>query len=134
VLLPRGQHYLKNSLQFVHVDDVARLITYLLYRPASDPLVMILNVAGRGDPVTVEKCIDLAQARVKVVPTRATFEIALKYFWKAGISAIPPEAAPYLLGSYTVDTSRLQRLLADDYPRVIQYTVEEALRDSFATS
>jgi nucleoside-diphosphate-sugar epimerase len=134
VLLPRGKQYLGNRLQFVHVDDVARLITYLLYRPASDPPVLVLNVAGRGEPLTVEQCIQIAHARLKVAPSRATFQMALKYLWKIGTSAIPPEAAPYLIGSYTVDTSRLQQLLGTDYSKVIQYTVEEALRDSFATN
>jgi nucleoside-diphosphate-sugar epimerase len=132
VMLPRGQQYLKHSLQFVHVDDVARVITYLLYRPNTDPLVTILNVAGRGGSLTVEQCLAIAQARLRVVPTRAAFQVALKFLWKAGVSSIPPEAAPYLLGSYTMDTTRLERMLGDDYPRVIQYTVEDALRDSFA--
>ena len=51
--------------------------------------------------------------------------------WKFGISSIPPDALPYLIGSYTMDTSRLQQFLGAEYPRVIQYTVEDALRDSF---
>ena len=36
-----------------------------------------------------------------------------------------------MLGSYTMDTGRLQQFLGGDYEHVIQYTVEEALRDSF---
>ena len=132
LLLPRGQQYLQNKLQFLHVDDLARLITYLLYRPTSDPPLTILNVAGRGDSLTVEQCRQIAHAELKVVPTRAAMRLMLKFFWKMGVSSIPPDAMPYLLGSYTMDTSRLQEFLGADYPRVIQYTAEEALRDTFA--
>jgi nucleoside-diphosphate-sugar epimerase len=131
VMLPKGQQYLSNTLQFVHVDDMARLITYLLYRPASDPLVTVLNVAGRGAPLTLQQCIDIAHAPIKLVPTRAAAQIALRFMWKTGLTSVPPEAIPYLFGSYTMDTSRLQGMLGEDYPRVIQYTVEEALRSSF---
>ena len=132
LLLPRGQQYLQNRVQFLHVDDLARLITYLLYRPATDPPITILNVAGRGDSLTIEQCRQIAHAEVKVVPTRAAMRIMLKFLWKTGVSSVPPDAMPYLLGSYTMDTSRLQQFLGTDYPRVIQYTTEEALRDTVA--
>jgi nucleoside-diphosphate-sugar epimerase len=132
LLLPRGKEYLGNKVQFVHVDDMARLITYLLYRPASDPAVTILNVAGRGEAVTFERCAEIAQAEVKRAPNRATFVFALRALWKLGISSIPPEAAPYLIGSYTMDTTRLQEFLGPHYPDVIHYTIEDALRDTFA--
>ena len=55
----------------------------------------------------------------------------LRLLWKWGISSIPPEALPYMIGSYTMDTSRLQQFLGADYTRVMHYSVEEALRDSF---
>jgi hypothetical protein len=51
--------------------------------------------------------------------------------WKWGISSIPPEALPYMTGSNTVDTTRLQQFLGPDYSRVMRYAVEDALRDSF---
>ena len=51
--------------------------------------------------------------------------------WKFGISSIPPDALPYLIGSYTMDTSRLQQFLGAEYPRIIRYTIEDALRDCF---
>jgi nucleoside-diphosphate-sugar epimerase len=132
LLFPRGQQYLQNRLQFLHVDDLARLITYLLYRPETDSPLTILNVAGRGDPLTVEQCRQIANAQIKVVPTRSAMRMVLRFLWKTGVSAIPPDAMPYLLGSYTMDTSRLQQFLGADYPRVIQYTAEDALRDTFA--
>lgn len=132
VLLPRGKEYLGKQFQFVHVDDMARLMTYLLDRPASDPPVTVLNVAGRGEPLTLEACARMANATVKRVPNRMVLDLALRMMWKLRISSIPPEALPYLIGSYTMDTSRLQQFLGPDYPAVIRYTNEEALRDTLA--
>ncbi len=134
LMLPRGTKYLEKHFQFVHVDDMARLLTLLLYRPDNDPLLTIMNVAGRGDAITIQRCAEIAQATIKRAPTRAAFRTVLRLLWKFGISSIPPEALPYLIGSYTMDTTRLQEFLGDDYPRVIQYTVEDALRDSFNSS
>ena len=37
IMLPRGKKYDDRRFQFVHVDDVARLLVYLLHRPHSDP-------------------------------------------------------------------------------------------------
>ena len=36
-----------------------------------------------------------------------------------------------MVGSYTMDTTRLQRLLGKDFERVIHYTSEGALMDCF---
>lgn len=132
LLLPRGKEYLGKKVQFVHVDDMARLLTYLLYRPTTDPPMTILNVAGRGESLTFGRCAEIAHAEVKRAPNKAAFTFALRALWKLGISSIPPEAAPYLIGSYTMDTTRLQQFLGQHYPDVIRYTVEEALRDTFA--
>jgi len=131
LMLPRGAKYLEKRFQFVHVDDVARLLTLLLYRPDTDPPVTVMNVAGRGEPITVARCAEIAGATIKRAPSRAAFRYVLRLLWKFGITSIPPEALPYLIGSYTMDTTRLQHFLGADYPRVIQYTVEDALRDSF---
>ena len=35
-MLPIGQQYLDNRIQFVHVDDVARLITHILRKTEPD--------------------------------------------------------------------------------------------------
>jgi nucleoside-diphosphate-sugar epimerase len=131
LMLPRGEKYLENRLQFLHVDDMARLLVLLLNRPNTDPPITIMNVAGRGESLTIQQCAELAQATIKRVPTRAAFRAVLRFLWTLGISSIPPEAMPYMLGSYTMDTGRLQQFLGADYPRVIQNTVEDALRDSF---
>jgi nucleoside-diphosphate-sugar epimerase len=134
LMLPRGARYLQKRLQFLHVDDMARLLVVLLNRPETDPPVTIMNVAGRGEPLTVQRCAEIAQATIKRVPTRAAFRAVLRFLWRFGISSIPPDAWPYLIGSYTMDTTRLQQFLGPDYPRVIEYTAEEALRDSFKSS
>ena len=131
LMLPRGAKYLEKRFQFVHVDDMARLLTVLLYRPDTDPPVTVLNVAGRGEPIPIKRCAEIAGATIKRAPSRALFGSVLRYLWKFGISSIPPQALPYLIGSYTMDTTQLQQFLGADYPRVIQYTVEDALRDSF---
>lgn len=132
LLLPRGKEYLSKKVQFVHVDDMARLLAYLLYRPATDPAVTVLNVAGRGEALTFERCAEIAHAAVKRAPNRAAFALVLRTLWKLGITSIPPEAAPYLIGSYTMDTGRLQEFLGAHYPDVITHTIEDALRDTFA--
>ncbi|HSB74046.1 MAG TPA: NAD-dependent epimerase/dehydratase family protein, partial [Terriglobales bacterium] len=56
-MLPLGRGYREKLFQFVHVDDVARLIAHILRRSARDPQLTILNVAGRGNPITVGECI-----------------------------------------------------------------------------
>jgi nucleoside-diphosphate-sugar epimerase len=130
LMLPYGRKYLDKQFQFVHVDDVARLLLCLLHRPQTDPPVTILNVAGRGESVTIQRCAEIANAEIKRVP-RAVCRPILGALWKWGISSIPPAALPYMIGSYTMDTTRLQHFLADQYPRIIQYSIEDALRDSF---
>jgi len=132
VVLPRGRKYVEQCFQFVHVDDMARLIAYVLRRPHSDPPLTMLNVAAHGDPLSMEACIDIAQAEVTRIPSRAVCRLVAGTLWKWGMSSIPPEALPYLIGSYIVDTTRLQQFLGPEYPNVIRYSVEEALRDSFA--
>jgi UDP-glucose 4-epimerase len=134
LLLPWGKQYPGKQFQFVHIDDVARLLVYLLQRPHSDPPVTVLNVAGRGEPVTIQDCAEIAQIRIRRVPNRAACRAILRTLWKRGISSVPPEALPYMIGSYTMDTTRLQEFLGADYSRVIQYSVKDALRDSFVHS
>jgi nucleoside-diphosphate-sugar epimerase len=131
LMLPRDPRYLEKRFQFLHVDDMARLLTFLLYRPDSDPAMTIMNVAGRGDSLTIARCAEIAHATIKRAPSKAVFRTVLRLMWKFGISSIPPDALPYLIGSYTMDTGRLQNFLGADYQRVIQYTVEDALKDSF---
>ena len=134
ILLPYGDRYLRQLLQFIHIDDMARLIAWTLRQPERDhlPKTTVLNVAGRGEALTVAEAIDIAQARVKRLPTRGMCRRALRVLWNLGLSGVPPEALPYMLGPCTMDVSRLQCLLGHGYQQVIRFTMREALADSFA--
>ncbi len=94
----------------------------------------ILNVAAHGEPLTIQDCADIAHATIRRVPGRAGCRLVLNTLWKRGISSIPPDALPYLIGSYTMDTTRLREFLGPDYPQVFRYSVEEALKDCFVQS
>lgn len=133
-MLPLGRRYRDKLFQFVHVDDVARLIAHILRRTARDPQLTVLNVAGRGQPLSVGECIRRSGNRFLPVPTRAMFGAVLRALWKLNISGIPPEVVPYMTGSYIMDTSQLQSFLGPQYEEVIQFTIEQALEDSFRTN
>lgn len=131
-LLTPGKKYRENRWQFVHVDDVARLIAWILKRPASHKGdLTILNVAGRGEPITFEEVAALGHARVMQVPGKWAMREMMRLMWNRGVSAVPPEAAPYLFGSCLADTGRLKQVLGSDYEKVIQYSVATALQDTF---
>jgi nucleoside-diphosphate-sugar epimerase len=130
-MLPYGQRYLENQLQFVHVDDMARLLAWILQREPEARRLTILNIAGRGEPLTFARCIEMAHAKLVRVPGQWAMRIVLEFLWKTGISAIPPEAVPYMSGQYTMNTDRLKKFLGDDYEKVIRYTVADAFLDSF---
>ena len=112
---------------------MARLIAHILRRNARDPQLTILNVAGRGQPLTLGECIRRSGNRLLPVPSRLLFGAVLRALWRLNISGIPPEVVPYMTGSYTMDTSRLRSFLGDDYEEVIRFTIEDALEDSFRT-
>lgn len=131
-ILSPNRRFLENRFQFVHVDDMARLIAHILRLPIKRKNnLTILNVAGRGESITVEQAAHIAQAKIVSVPGRAAMELAVRTAWKLGISGVPPEALPYLVGSYTMNTSRLKAFLGDDYDKVIQHTNSAALEDTF---
>ena len=130
-MLPRGQQYLDNKIQFIHVDDMARLIRHILQREPETQRLTILNVAGRGEPLTFAKCIEMARAKLVRVPGKWVMRQVLAFLWKQQISAIPPEAIPYMTGQYIMNTDRLRRFLGPEYEHVIRYTVTDAFADSF---
>jgi nucleoside-diphosphate-sugar epimerase len=131
-MLPYGQRYLDNKIQFVHVDDMARLLAYIINKtePEAQRLT-ILNVAGRGEPLTFAQCIAMAHANLLQVPGKWAFRQVLELLWSFGISAIPPEATPYMTGQYIMNTDRLRRFLGEDYENVIRSTITDAFADSF---
>lgn len=133
-MLPSGNKYLQHRIQFVHVDDVARLIAFILNKnqPESQRLT-VLNVAGRGSALTYEQCLRLAKAKVVRVPTEHLFHLALRILWAIKLSTIPPDVAPYMTSDTVMDTSRLQEFLADNYEHVIRYPIADAFADCFRT-
>ena len=130
-MLPRGQHYLDCKIQFIHVDDMARLVAYILHRDPEPQRLTILNVAGRGEALTFGRCVEMAGAKLVRVPGKMAMRLVLEYLWKRQISAIPPEALPYMSGEYIMNTDRLRRFLGGEYEHVLQYTIEDAFADSF---
>jgi nucleoside-diphosphate-sugar epimerase len=134
-MLPYGKKYLENRIQFVHVDDMARLVAAVVHKtePEAQRLT-VLNVAGRGEALTFAQCIEMAHAKLVRVPGKWAFLQVLRVMWKFGISAIPPEAVPYMTGQYIMNTDRLHRFLGEDYENVIRYTIRDAFADSFSTA
>jgi nucleoside-diphosphate-sugar epimerase len=130
-MLPRGKKYLDNRLQFIHVDDMARLLHHILQREPEPQRLTVLNVAGSGEPLTFAQCIEMAQAKLIRVPGRWAMRQVLRFLWKQRISAIPPEAVPYMTGEYIMNTDRLRRFLGPEYEHVIRYSIRDAFADSF---
>ncbi|MBV9608358.1 MAG: NAD-dependent epimerase/dehydratase family protein [Acidobacteria bacterium] len=130
-ILPFGEKYMATKFQYIHVDDVARLMAYLLRREPSPAGLKILNVAGRGESLSFRRCAQIAGAKVVRVPGKFLCRLLLEIGWKIGAACVPPQAVPYFTGTYTMDTTRLQKFLGKDYEDVIRYTVEDALADSF---
>ena len=128
-MLPYGQKYLDNRIQFIHVDDMARLIAWILKREPEAQRLTILNVAGRGEAMSFAQCIQLAHAKLVRVPGMWAMHQVLKFFWNRKISSIPPDAIPYMTGQYTMNTDRLKNFLGGDYERVIEKTSQEAFTD-----
>lgn len=131
LLLPFGKQYPLTRFQFLHVDDIARLIAWLLRRKEDRRELNIFNVAGRGEPITIAHAAAIANSKTVRLPGRFTCAAVLRLLWNLGISGIPPEAFPYMVGTFLMDCSRLERLLGAEYSQVIRYTVEEGVRDTF---
>src|SRR5438874_4601821 len=131
-LLPSGKQYLQNRVQFVRVDDVARIISFILKKsePEAQRLT-ILNVAGRGQPLSYEECISVAKAKLIRVPGETLFALALRFLWKLKISTIPPDIVPYLTSDTVMDTLRLAEFLGPEYKDVVRYSCSEAFADCF---
>jgi nucleoside-diphosphate-sugar epimerase len=129
-MMPRGKQYLENKIQFVHVDDMARLIAHILQRDPEAQRLTILNVAGRGDALTFGKCIEMAKAKLVRVPGKWAMRVVLKILWKRKVSAIPPEAMPYMTSEYIMNTERLKKFLGSEYEAVMKFSIVDAFADS----
>jgi nucleoside-diphosphate-sugar epimerase len=130
-ILPRGQQYLDNKIQFVHVEDVARLMRHILQREPETQRLTVLNVAGRGEPLTFGRCIETARAKLLRVPGKWAMRQALTFLWWQKISTIPPDALPYMTGQYIMNTDRLRRFLGPEYEHVIRHSIADTFADSF---
>jgi nucleoside-diphosphate-sugar epimerase len=133
-MLPNGQKYLNNRLQFIHVDDMARVLHHILQREPEPQRLTVLNVAGSGEPLTFAQCIQMAQAKLIRVPGKWVMRQILRFLWNQKISAIPPQALPYMTGEYIMNTDRLRRFLGPEYEHVIRYSIRDAFLDSFQAS
>jgi hypothetical protein len=111
---------------------MARLIAHILHRDPEAQRLTILNVAGRGEPLTFGQCIEMAQAKLVRVPGKWAMKLALQFLWKQQISSIPPEALPYMTGEYIMNTDRLRSFLGGEYENVMRSTIVDAFADSFA--
>jgi nucleoside-diphosphate-sugar epimerase len=131
-MLPSGEQYLRNKIQFVHIDDVARLIVFVLRKSGPEAQrLTILNVAGRGEPLTYDQCVHMANAKLIRVPSEKLFRLVLQLLWATKISTIPPDVAPYMTSDTVMDTTRLQQFLSAEYKNVIRYPMAEAFRECF---
>ena len=93
----------------------------------------LLNVAAPGEPISLARSAEIAHAQLQRAP-RWLMKFMLRRMWNSGFSAIPPEALPYMVGSYTMNTRRLEKFLGPEYRQVMQHDVEAALADSFVKS
>jgi nucleoside-diphosphate-sugar epimerase len=118
-----------NTFQYVHVDDVARVFHWTLeyFAPAQ---LKIINLAGRGPSIAFAECAQLAGTPVVHLPSEKSVVAALRLLWAIGLSGVPPTAIPYFLGSYTMNTAKLQNELGSDYENIVRYTTRDALLDS----
>jgi nucleoside-diphosphate-sugar epimerase len=130
LMIPFGRHSVEKLFQFVHIDDMARLLAHLVRRETAPGSITVLNVAGRGSALTLAQVAEIANAKLWRSPRWFT-RMMLKFLWKMEVSTVPPDALPYMIGSYTMDTARLKKFLGADYERVIRYTIQDALADSF---
>jgi nucleoside-diphosphate-sugar epimerase len=131
-MLPSGDKYLQNRIQFVHIDDVARLIAFILNKTEPEGRrLTILNVAGRGGPLTYEQCVRLAKAKLVRVPTEKLFALVLRILWAIKLSTIPPDVAPYMTSDTVMDTSRLEEFLGREYENIVRLPIADAFAECF---
>lgn len=131
--LPWGKQSLENRIQFVHVDDMARVISYIAHKSEPEPQrLTFLNVTGRGDSISYQHALQIAQTKRLSVPGKSALDMLMRFRWNRGASPIPPDLVPFLTGESLVSSTRLRKFLAHDYEDVIHHTIADAFADSFA--
>jgi nucleoside-diphosphate-sugar epimerase len=131
-MLPSGDKYLQNRIQFVHIDDIARLVKFILEKNEPEGRrLTILNVAGRGGSLTYEQCVRLANAKLVRVPTDRLFAMVLRFLWNIKLSTIPPDVAPYMTSDSVMDTSRLTDFLGTENGTVLRFSIADAFAECF---
>ena len=131
-MLPSGDQYLQNRIQFVHVDDVARLVKFILEKNEPEGRrLTILNVAARGGPLTYEQCVRIANAKLVRIPTEKLFALILQILWKMKLATIPPDVAPYMTSDTVMDTSRLAEFLGSEHSAVLRFSMADAFAECF---
>ena len=127
-----GKAALQHRLQFVHVDDMARLVSYIAHKSEPEPQrLTFLNVTGRGDAISYQKALEIAQAKRLPMPGKRALETLLHLRWDRASSSIPPDMVPYLTGESLVSNARLRKFLGEDYEGVIHHSITDAFADSF---
>ena len=118
----------RNPVQFIHADDVARLLAWTLahFRAGTQE---ILNVAGAGS-LSLEECMQLSGTPILRPGGEGTVRMLLRVSYALGLSGIPAEALPYYLAAPTMDTSRLRAALGNDFEEVVRYSTRAALEES----
>jgi len=128
MILPRGRRY-DGLFQFVHIDDVSRLLRWVCTHYVRGKLE-ILNLQGKGTPVTSAQCASVAGTPLIRLPSYRLVQFLFHVLWWLGLSGVPPEALPYFTGSYIMNPRRLQALLGEDYDHVVRYTTWQALTEA----
>jgi nucleoside-diphosphate-sugar epimerase len=109
------------------IDDAARLLAWLCQNYVPGRLE-VLNAQGRGAPVTGEQLARLVGLSILRLPSYRLVGFLYRVFWALGISPVPAEAYPYFVGSYVMNTSKLEQLLGKEYEAIVRCTTEEAVR------
>ena len=126
-LLPKSSE--GGLLQFVHVDDVARVMLWTLHNFQQGQL-KIFNLAGGGDPISFGECVKMAGTPVLRVGSAKQILQLLKIFWALGLSGVSPNTIPYFLFPYTMDTTRLDRELGAARKEILRYSTREAIQEA----
>jgi nucleoside-diphosphate-sugar epimerase len=134
IVMPIGKKWMARQFQFVHVDDVARVIAWFIEHPNSPGTVEAYNVAARGPALDISAACALTGVQVRPLPGHGAVALALEAAWRLGVSDMPPEALPYVLGEYTLSIEKLRHTIGADFDSVVQYTNQQALAASVRSS